>query len=69
MSTELLIQDATCGHCKATIETTVLGLEGVDAASLDIDSKRLLVEHGDAVTAAQLTSAIEGAGYTPEVVG
>lgn len=68
MSTELVVQDATCGHCKQTIESTVLELEGVDSANLDINTKRLLVQHSEGVTPGQLTSAIEGAGYTPEVV-
>lgn len=66
MTTEFLVSDATCGHCKQTIESTVLALEGVDAASLDIESKRLTVEHGGEVEQSVLVTAIEAAGYTPE---
>ena len=68
MSTEMIVADATCGHCKQTIETTVLALDGVDNATLDLDSKRLTVEHGAPLDPTVLTGAIEEAGYTPELV-
>ena len=66
MTTEFVVSDATCGHCKQTIESTILAIEGVDAATLDIESKRLTVEHDGEVGQSVLTTAIEAAGYTPE---
>lgn len=68
MTTEFVVSDATCGHCKQTIESTVLALEGVDAATLDLESKRLTVAHDGEVEPSVLATAIESVGYTPEAV-
>lgn len=36
MTTELRVPDASCGHCKATIEGAVSALDGVSGAELDL---------------------------------
>ncbi len=41
MTFEFRIPDATCGHCKQTIEATVSAIEGVGGASLNLESKTL----------------------------
>ena len=68
MTSEFRVADATCGHCKATIERTVSGIEGVRGADLNLESKRLMVEHDDSVTSDVVAAAIAENGYTPEVV-
>ena len=68
MTTELRVPDASCGHCKTTIETAVSSLGGVTHVELDLDTKRLTVEHGGSVDIDNLTSAVRNAGYTPEAV-
>lgn len=68
MTTEFEIPDATCGHCKSTIESTLSALGGVENAQLDLDTKRLVIDHGEAVDADQLRAAITDAGYTPQAV-
>ncbi|MFN2389979.1 MAG: heavy-metal-associated domain-containing protein [Actinomycetota bacterium] len=68
MTSTLRVADATCGHCKTTIEGAVTKVGGVTEASLDLDSKLLRVEHADATGTDDLVSAIEAAGYTPEPV-
>lgn len=68
MTTQLRVPDATCGHCKGTIESAVSGLPGVEAANLDLDSKLLSVTHDETVEQAQLTTVIADAGYSPEAV-
>lgn len=65
MTSEFVVADATCGHCKATVESAVTAVQGVTGAELDLDSKRLVVEHDTATTSDDLVSAISGAGYTP----
>lgn len=65
MTSDIKVPDATCGHCKQTIETAVSTLAGVDVAQLDLDSKTLRVTHDGNVTPDRLTSAIRDAGYTP----
>lgn len=64
--TRFTIPDASCDHCKNTIERAVGDLEGVGSAALDLDSKQLEVEHGDAVSAESIAAAITDAGYTVE---
>lgn len=68
MTTRITVADATCGHCKQTIETAVSALDGVDSAVLDLGSHGLSVEHSESVTVDDLTGTISAAGYTPEVV-
>lgn len=67
MTTRIRVADATCGHCKQTVESAVTGVAGVRAAALDLDSKLLVVEHDDSASAEALVGAIAAAGYTPEV--
>lgn len=67
MTTEFRVPDASCGHCKMTIEAAVGAVEGVGAVVFDLDSKKLRVEHGDGVSSSSLESAIARAGYTPEI--
>ena len=69
MDTELRVPDASCGHCKATIEGSVTSLSGVEDANLDLESKLLRVRHDDTVRAEVLSHTITEAGYQPEVVG
>lgn len=68
MTTQLRVADATCGHCKATIESTSTKVEGVRSAELDLDSKVLNVSHDDGLDVDALTAAITEAGYTPEAI-
>jgi copper chaperone len=68
MTTQFEVPDASCGHCKSTIESAVSALAEVTRAELDLATKRLTVEHGNSLDVAQLTNAIQKAGYTPEPV-
>jgi copper chaperone len=66
MTTELHVPDASCGHCKSTIELAVSALDDITHVELDLDTKRLIVEHGGSVGIDNLTRVIRDAGYTPE---
>ena len=68
MTTRFKVADATCGHCKATIESAVSGLDEVREVDLDLVTKTVTVVHADGVTPDQLKDAITRAGYTPEPV-
>lgn len=68
MTTELRVPDATCGHCKQTIESTVSAIQGVGAAVLDLESKTLKVDHDETVTSDSLVGAVAAAGYSPEAL-
>ena len=69
MTTRIRVADATCGHCKQTVESAVTAVAGVSGAALDLDSKWLVVEHDAAASPEALAGAIEAAGYTPEMAG
>ena len=69
MTTKFQIPDATCGHCKATIEGAVTALPEVSAAELNLETHLLDVQHGEGVDAARLRDVITEAGYTAEPVG
>ena len=68
MTTELKVPDATCGHCKSTIEGAVSALRGVQAAELDLASKVLRVTHDDSSAPDDVAQAVAEAGYSPEAV-
>ncbi|MCD9625342.1 cation transporter [Rhabdothermincola salaria] len=51
----------SCGHCKTAIETEVGQLTTVTTVDVDIDAKSVRVE-GEA-TEAEVTAAIDEAGY------
>ncbi len=51
----------TCGHCKASVTTEVLQVEGVQAVDVDLDSGTLTVR-GDAADDA-IRKAVDEAGY------
>ena len=66
MTTQFRVPDATCGHCKQTIEGTVNAIEGVRTAELDLDTKTLRIEHDEVVDGETLIGAVSAAGYSPE---
>ncbi len=51
----------TCAHCKSSVITEVLQVEGVRAAGVDLDEGTLTVR-GDADEAA-IRAAVDEAGY------
>ena len=69
MTIRIKVGDATCGHCKQTVERAVSGVAGVTGADLDLGSKLLTVEHDGSASADDLVGAVSGAGYTPELAG
>ncbi len=51
-----------CGHCKAAVSEEVQAVAGVEAVSVDLDTKLVTVE-GTALDDAAVRAAIEEAGY------
>jgi copper chaperone len=68
MTTRFRVPDASCGHCKSTIEAAVNELGDVNAAELDLGSNTISVEHGESLSGDDIAGAISRAGYTPEPV-
>ena len=52
----------SCGHCKAAVTNELERVEGVEAVSVDLDTKLVTVS-GTALADAELRAAIDEAGY------
>jgi copper chaperone len=61
MSVILEVSGMSCGHCVAAITTAVSALPGVDGVDVDLGGGTVRV--GGTPDAAQVTAAIEDAGY------
>ena len=52
----------SCDHCKHAVSSSLLGVHGVEAVDVDLETKRVLVR-GTELDDATLRSAIDDAGY------
>ncbi|MBN8291859.1 heavy-metal-associated domain-containing protein [Rhodobacter sp. NTK016B] len=55
------IPDMSCGHCKATIETTIQALDPAARIDFDMAARRISVE--STLDAVQIQAALGQAGY------
>ncbi|MDD7794794.1 heavy-metal-associated domain-containing protein [Clostridium sp. 'White wine YQ'] len=58
---KVVIEGMSCGHCKARVEKSLIELDGITAAIVDLDTKTATIE-GDASDDA-IRDAIDDAGY------
>lgn len=59
------VEGMTCGHCKATVETTLTKLEGVSSATVDLAKKEVAVDFEETkITMAKIKEEIDEIGYT-----
>jgi copper chaperone len=59
-TTTYSVPEISCGHCNVAIEAAVQVLRNVHGVEVDIDTKTVTVDGGDADA---IVAAIEGAGY------
>ncbi len=58
------VPEIHCGHCKSAIEGALAPLDGVSAATVDIEARAVTVDYDpDAVSREALVAAIEDQGY------
>ncbi len=58
------VPDVSCEHCKSSIEGALQPIDGVTAATVDLQSKAVTVDFDDAVVQKdRLVEAINEAGY------
>ena len=58
------VPEIHCGHCKASIEGALSPLEGVETATVDIESRTVAVDYDEsAITRDDLVAAIVEQGY------
>jgi copper chaperone len=59
---EYSVPGISCAHCEAAITAEVTAVPGVERVSVDLDSKRVVVQ-GSNLDDARLREAIDEAGY------
>ena len=64
MEKVMVVEGMACGHCKANVEKTLMALEGVTEAVVDLDKKEAVVTMSVEVANEVLTNAVTEAGYT-----
>lgn len=62
-STTLSVPDISCDHCKMSIEGAALAVDGVHAATVDIEEKRVTISYDHSVGLDTIVTAIEEQGY------
>jgi len=69
-SAKLSVSGMTCDHCRTKVERALRGVPGVYSAVVDLADGEAEVDFDDdALTAAQLIAAVEGAGYGAKLAG
>jgi copper chaperone CopZ len=67
---KLSVAGMTCGHCQATVEQALKGVQGVYAAVVDLHGGAAEVDfNDDALTVDQLVAAVERSGYRAKLAG
>ena len=64
MEKVMVVEGMACGHCKANVEKTLMALEGVTAAVVNLEKKEAVVTMSQEVSNEVLTNAVTDAGYT-----
>lgn len=66
MSTlNLTVNGMSCNHCKMTVEKAVAAVKGVVSAVVDLQARKVTIEHNGA-DIAEIKKAIDNAGYGAE---
>jgi len=61
------VKDMTCGHCVSTITQAVRAVDPGATVQIDLATHRVTIDPTEA-DAAELSDAIQKAGYTPVAV-
>jgi copper chaperone len=63
MKTTLIVAGMTCNHCVMSVTQALKALAGVTSVEVDLQTKRVEVEHEATVERARLGAAIEAVGF------
>ena len=67
---KLSVSGMSCGHCRLKVEQALKGVTGVYTAIVDLEDGEAEVDfNDDAVTAADLITAVKKAGYEAKLAG
>lgn len=66
-SVTLNVEGMACGHCKMAVEKALSSLEGVQAANVNLEGKKVDVEYEPgSVSLDDIKKAVTEAGYSVE---
>jgi len=63
MNKKLIVEGMSCGHCKAAVERALKGIDGVENAVVDLNSKTADVNMNKVISDDILSKAVTDAGY------
>jgi copper chaperone len=63
-TTELQIEEMSCGHCVAAVRQALQAIPGVERADVDLTAGKATVVHEETVSTPTLLRAVEDEGYT-----
>lgn len=70
MKKEIMIEGMSCNHCKMRVEKTLLGLEGITKAEVNLEEKKAVIELTADIENQVIIDAIDDAGYdVKDIVG
>ncbi|MGD9629158.1 MAG: heavy-metal-associated domain-containing protein [Pyrinomonadaceae bacterium] len=61
--TTLTAPDIVCGGCAGAIKNAVGRIQGVSAVDVDVETKRVTVDHDADVTQEELAKVLDDAGF------
>jgi copper chaperone len=61
--TILNVEGMSCSHCVNAVQKAVGALDGVTEVRVDMDAKKVTVDHYEKVTLESIKNAIENQGY------
>lgn len=63
-TTNMTAREIVCGGCASSIKKALANVAGVSGVEVDVASKRVTVEHSDAVSRESIVEALDRAGYS-----
>ena len=62
-TTTVTAPDIVCGGCAGAIKNALRKVEGVSNVEVDVDAKRVSVEHGGDVSREEIVDILDRAGF------
>ncbi|MCD8203913.1 MAG: heavy-metal-associated domain-containing protein, partial [Coprobacillus sp.] len=64
----LKVEGMMCAHCVEHVKEALLGIKGVESASVSLEGKSAVVR-GENIKEQKLLKAVEKAGYSASIIG
>tara|TARA_B100000886_G_scaffold157313_1_gene107205 strand:+ start:143 stop:352 length:210 start_codon:yes stop_codon:yes gene_type:complete len=64
MDVEFTVPEISCGHCKDTIESTLINVESIESVSVDIEKKSVKAVASSNLDMMNVSQLLDEQGYT-----